>query len=195
MSRLLDTHNPPIGLEPWKNVAPGLVPVWCTIASRKSSPFLSASSFPSGQLITCLLWSMKRMILSPAPRHSLICFTKCLQNRTRGQVWSFFFVMKYCCCYWYVVPKFTFLFLQGLYDVITCVLCPFVQLNSIQLHLPKPLLSCPVFYVSGRLAEAYSPCASFLNPTHNFGFMDVMLPCMQVCVGTFALGHFYSLCA
>ncbi len=30
------------------------------------------------------------MILSPAARHSWICFTKCLQNRTRGQVRSFF---------------------------------------------------------------------------------------------------------
>jgi hypothetical protein len=91
MSRLLDTHNPLIGLEPRKNVTPGLVPVWCTIASHRSSLSLSASSFPSGLLITCLLWSMKRMILSPAVRHSIISFTKCLQNRTRGQVRSFFF--------------------------------------------------------------------------------------------------------
>ncbi len=145
MSRLIDTHNSLICLEPWKNVTPGLVPMWCTIASCKSGPSLSASSFLSVPLITCLLWSTKRMILSPAARHSLICFTKCLQNRMRGQVRSFFFVMKYHCCCWYVVPKFTFLFLQGLYAVITRVLCPFLPLNSIQLHLPKPLLSHPVF--------------------------------------------------
>jgi hypothetical protein len=37
--------------------------------------------------------------------------------------------------------------LQGLYAVITHVLCPFVPLNSIQLNLPKSLLSCPVFFM------------------------------------------------
>ena len=145
ISRSLDTHIPLIGLELRKNVAPGLAPVCCTIASCRSNPSLSASSLPSGPLITCSLWSMKRIILSPALCHSLIRFTKCFQNRMSGQVRSFFFMMKYCRCCWYVVPKFALLFLHWLYAVITHVLWPFVPLSSIQLHHPKPLLSCPVF--------------------------------------------------
>ncbi len=143
--RLLDTHIPSIGFKPRKNVVPGLVPVCCTNASCRSSPSLSASSFPSGPLITCLLWSMKRKIISPALRHSLICFTKCFWNRTSGLVRSFFFVMKFRRCCWYVVAEFTLVFLHGLYALITCVLWPFVPLNNIQLHRPNPLLSRPVF--------------------------------------------------
>ncbi len=145
ISRLLDTHIPLIGLELRKNVAPGLAPVCCTIASRRSNPSLSASSLPSGPLITCLICSMKRIVLSPALCHSLILITKCSQNRMSGQVRSLFFVMKYCRCCWYVVPKFVLLFLHGLYAVITRVLWPFVPLSSIQLHRPKPSLSRPVF--------------------------------------------------
>ena len=55
MSRLLETHIPSIGFDPQNNFTPGLVPVCCTIASHKSSPFLSPRSFPIGPLMTCSL--------------------------------------------------------------------------------------------------------------------------------------------
>ncbi len=42
----LDTHNQSIGFDPLKNVAPGLSPVCWMIASRKSSPSLSACALP-----------------------------------------------------------------------------------------------------------------------------------------------------
>ena len=100
MLRSLDIHSQSIGVEPQKNDAPELVPVCWTIASCRSNPSLSASSLPRAPLITCLLWSIKRIILSPAAHNCLICFTRCLQNKLRGQVRSFFLVMKYlhCCC-------------------------------------------------------------------------------------------------
>jgi hypothetical protein len=139
-------HSHPFNwLRAEENVVPGLVPVCCTIASCRSSPSLSTSSFPSGPLITCLLWSKKRIILSPALCHSLICFTKCFWNRTSRLVRSFFFVMNYCRCCWYVIPKFALVFLHGLYAVITCMLWPFVPLNNTQLHHLNPSLLHPVF--------------------------------------------------
>jgi hypothetical protein len=147
MSRLLEIHRPSIGFEPLKNVAPGLVPVWCTIASHRFGPYFSARALPSGLLMTCSLWSMKRIILSPPARYSVICFNRCFLNRTMGKVRSFFLMMKYRRCCWYVVPEFTFLFLHGLYAIITCVLCPFAPLNNIQHQCPSPLLSLPVFFI------------------------------------------------
>ncbi len=147
MSRSLDVHRPSIGFKPRKNVASGLLPVWWMIASRRSGPSLSARALPSGPLMTCLLWSMNRIILSPPVRHSVICFVSCFLNRTRGQVKSFFLVMKYQCCCWYVVPEFMLIFLHGLYAVITCVLCPFVLLNNIQHQRPRPAQSLPVFLI------------------------------------------------
>jgi hypothetical protein len=94
MSKLSDTHNPSIGLDPQKNVAPGQDPVWCTIASRRPNFAFSASSLPSCPLRICSLWSMKSMIWSPPACHSWICFVKYFRNRTLGNVRSFFFVMK-----------------------------------------------------------------------------------------------------
>ncbi len=121
ISRSPDIHIPSTGFDPWKNVAPGLAPMCCTIASLKSSPFLSPSSFLSGLLMMCLLWSIKRIIWSPDSHHFLICLVKSCQNRTRGQVRSFFFVIKYLRCCWYVVPELTIVFLHGLYAMIILV--------------------------------------------------------------------------
>jgi hypothetical protein len=111
------THNPLIGNFPQKNVAPGLVPVCWRIASRRFSPSLLASAFPRGPLITWLLWSIKRTTRLPSARHFVSCVTKCIRKRTIGHVRSYFLLMKYCCCCWYFVPKFTCLFLHGLYVV------------------------------------------------------------------------------
>jgi hypothetical protein len=53
--RSLDIHIPLIGFKPQKNVAPGILPMYWTIASRRSNPFLSPSSFPSGQLVVFIV--------------------------------------------------------------------------------------------------------------------------------------------
>jgi hypothetical protein len=145
MSRSLDIHIPLIGFEPQKNVVPGLLPMYWTIASCRSNPSFSPSSFPSGLLVTCSLWSINRITLSPEACHCLICLTRCLQNRMRGKVRSFSSMMKYWCCCWYVVPEFTFLFLQGLYARIIHVLCLWLPPKSTQHHLPRPLSSLLVF--------------------------------------------------
>jgi hypothetical protein len=76
ISRSPETHMPSIGLEPRKKVAPGLVPVCWMTASHRLILSLSPSSLPSRPLVTCSLWSMKRMILSPDSRHDFICFAR-----------------------------------------------------------------------------------------------------------------------
>ncbi len=53
MLRLLVTQKPSMGLEPWKNVAPGCVLVCCTTASLMSSPALSDSAVPKAPLRVC----------------------------------------------------------------------------------------------------------------------------------------------
>ncbi len=191
MSRSLDIHKPSIGLETWKNVAPGLVPVCWTIASCRSNHSLSTRALTRAPLITCLLWSMKRIILSPSACHCLICFTRCLQNKLKGQVRSFFFMMKYLHCCWYVIPKFTLLSLHGLYTVIMHVLRPFIPPRRIQLHLPRPSLSCPVFYVPTRFTKADSACASFLYPSCKFGFLNTMCRYGRTC--QFTLEHLFQI--
>jgi hypothetical protein len=107
-SKSPNIHNPSIGNFPWKNVAPELVPVCWRIASHRSSPSLFASAFPRGPLIMCSLWSRKRTTWLPFARHFVSWVAKCVWKRTIGQVRSFFLVMKYFHCCWYVVPKFSF---------------------------------------------------------------------------------------
>ena len=100
ISSSLDTQRPSIGRFPWKKVAPGLAPVCSLIASLRSGPSLSASALPRLPSITCSLWSKNKMILSPAVRHCFISVMRCLRNRIRGHVRSFFLVMKYRRCCW-----------------------------------------------------------------------------------------------
>ncbi len=145
ISRSPDTHILLIGLDPWKNVAHGLCPVCCMTASHRSYPSLSPSSFPMGPFFTYSLWSINKIILSSDACHCLICLTRCLQNKMRGRVRSFFFVMKYRRCCWFDIPEFTFLFLHGLYAVMIHVLCPLFPPRRTQHYLPSPSSSLPIF--------------------------------------------------
>ncbi len=95
--------------------------------------------------MVCSLWSMKSMICSPASRQAFSWFMRCFRNKINEHVRSFFLVIKYRCCCWYIVLELTFVFLQGLYAVMTRVLCPCVPKNKIQHHHPRPSLSRPVF--------------------------------------------------
>jgi hypothetical protein len=95
--------------------------------------------------VTCSLWSIKSIILTPNSCHFLICLIRSRRNKTSGQVRSFFLLMKYLRCCWYVVPELTILFLHGLYAVTIIVWCPLFPPRSIQHHLPRPFSSCPVF--------------------------------------------------
>jgi hypothetical protein len=78
MLRSLDTHKLSIGLELRKNVAPGCFPVCWITAFLRLSPSLSESALPEAPVTTCLLWSIKRIILLPVALQSFICFNRCV---------------------------------------------------------------------------------------------------------------------
>ncbi len=96
MSRLLDTHKPLIGFEPWKNFALGRAPVWWRIALHKSNPSLSTKAFPRLPSITCSLWSMNRTILSHAALHCFRCLQDSCKIESTGRLGSSFLWWNIC---------------------------------------------------------------------------------------------------
>jgi hypothetical protein len=94
-SMSLDTHSPSIGLLPQKNVVPVRFPVCCRTASCSARPEVLARARPKGPSYVCSLWSIIRMILSPAIRHLASWSRRWTQNSLFGQVMSWCFVMKY----------------------------------------------------------------------------------------------------
>jgi hypothetical protein len=121
---LLDTHSLSIGLLPLKNVAPVHFPVCCRTASFSARPEVLTKALPRGPLYVCLLWSMKRIILSPAARHLASWCRRWTQNSLLGQVRFWCSMIKYCRCCWYIVQESFLLFLHMLYATMTLVRCP-----------------------------------------------------------------------
>ena len=78
MSKSSEVHNPSIGCDPQKNMAPVGAPVHTRITSCRFRLSLSPRALPSSPLYMCSLWSMNRTIQSPLFLHSAIAVVRCL---------------------------------------------------------------------------------------------------------------------